>query len=90
MTEKSVRLAKQGKYTFLVPARASAGKVAEEIKALYQVEPIDVSLTSNPAKRKGTARTARVRPARRKAIVTLPPGTKIPDFILEEEKRHQD
>jgi ribosomal protein L23 len=86
LTEKSVREAKEGRYTFLLSGQLSSGQVAEMVKRLYNVNPTKVSLVKNAPKLKGIARAQRIRKSRLKAIVVLKKGEKIADFVVEEKK----
>jgi len=86
VTEKSVGLAKVGKYTFLVPEKVSGQEVGQAVRSLCNVHPTAVSLLKIPPKEKGLGKTRRRRAGTVKAIVTLKKGEKIADFIVEEKK----
>lgn len=86
ITEKSVLLAKNDKYTFRVSQNLSAPEVATIVHSLYNVHPLRVSVVKNAAKTKGSLKTKRTRAARIKAIVTVKKGEKIAEFVIEEKK----
>lgn len=85
-TEKSLREAKNGKYTFKVPATMDKKQIAAKISQLFDVKVVDVrTLKTGPEK----GRNARGRKfstiAVKKAIVTLKSGDKID--VFEEGKK---
>lgn len=80
ITEKSGMQSQVGIYTFEVEKKATKSTVAKEIKKLYKVTPVKVSIINLPEKnifyrgRKGVVSGVK------KAIVTLKKGDKI-DFV---------
>ncbi|TSC66240.1 MAG: 50S ribosomal protein L23 [Candidatus Berkelbacteria bacterium Gr01-1014_85] len=85
ITEKSLALAEQSKYTFVVNPLANKAEIAQAIVAHYQVEVRDVALIHHKSitvrKRHGYGQTA----SYTKAIVSLKNGQKIKDYQLAEE-----
>lgn len=77
ITEKSVAGSAIGKYTFLVDPSATKNEVKKLVKDLYAVDPVDVTITMRPPKRKGFGRLAGVRSGLKKATVTLKAGQSI-------------
>ncbi len=77
VTEKTAMASGKGKYTFLVRPEATKTEVKKLVKELYKVDPIDVTITTRPAKRKGWGRLAGTKPAIKKATVTLKAGQTI-------------
>jgi large subunit ribosomal protein L23 len=77
ITEKSVAGSAKGKYTFLVQPEATKNEVKKLVKELYKVDPVDVTITMRPAKKKGFGRLAGVRGGLKKATVTLKEGQTI-------------
>lgn len=77
ITEKSIASSAKGKYTFLVKQEATKSELKKLVKDLYKVDPIDITITTRPAKRKGNGRLAGTKPAIKKATVTLKAGQTI-------------
>lgn len=77
ITEKSLASSAKGKYTFLVKQEATKSEVKKLVKELYKVDPIDVTITTRPAKSKGFGRLKGMRPSIKKATVTLKAGQTI-------------
>ncbi len=84
VTEKSLRLAEQGQYTFIVHPDADKHSVAAAAKRLYAVEPIMVHTFNLPGKEKRRGKITGTRSDIYKAIVTLKPGQKIAEFSVGE------
>jgi len=77
VTEKSAYLADAGQYVFVVSKNANRVQIAQAIKAMYGVQPIKVNVTNYKGKQ---VRFGRVRGRQnnwKKAVVSLPKGTKI-------------
>lgn len=77
ITEKSVMASGKGKYTFLIKPEATKNEVKKLVKELYNVDPIDITITTRPPKQKGNGRRAGVQPGIKKATVTLKAGQSI-------------
>jgi len=80
LSEKSMDIASQGKYVFMVDDRASKIEIKRAIKELYGVTVTDVNIVKLPRKPKqGRGRRYFTR-KRIKAVVTLAPGQTIPEI----------
>lgn len=77
ITEKSVRLSTQGRYTFRCRTSANKIEIREAVERFYEVKVVDVNTLTVKGKIK---RAGRARPGKtadwKKAIVTLAPGDK--------------
>lgn len=81
ITEKAVDMTSAGKYVFGVTAKATKPEIRKAVKALHNVDVIDVKIV-NTKKKPKTARTMSgsktyYKPGVKKAIVTLKAGQKI-------------
>ena len=85
-TEKSLKLAKQGKYTFKVGRTATKAAVKTEIAGLFKVHVTGIKTISvhGEAKRNAKGKKYRTNDGK-KAMVTLKEGEKI--NIFEESKK---
>lgn len=81
VTEKSLRLQEQGRYTFEVDPMANKGIVKQAVERLFGVDVVQVNIIRVKGKRKRFGPRWMQKPGYKKAIVTLKPGQKIP--ILE-------
>ena len=77
ITEKSVAGSGKDKNTFLVKPESPTNEVKKLVKELYKDDPIVVTITIRPAKKKGFGRLAGVRGGMKKATVTLKAGQTI-------------
>jgi large subunit ribosomal protein L23 len=77
ITEKATDLTAERKYTFLVKAKASKPEIKKAMKALYNVDVVDVNVVNRPAKQKRYMNKRGFQEGYRKAIVTLKDGQKI-------------
>lgn len=88
LTEKSMKLAKNGYFTFLVDKDARKPDVVHSVKALFGVDPISIKVANYKGgvklqrNRKGITKTA----GYKKAMVQLKKGQKINIFQPVEEK----
>ena len=88
LTEKSMNLAKKGKYSFWVDPSMRKPEIIKLINGLFGVHVKEVSSANYKRKverslfRKGL----KVKPARKKAVVTLSPKEKIEIFEGGKEK----
>ncbi len=78
VTEKAMRLAKAGQYTFVVNRGARKLAVAREVAQTYAVHVTSVGITKRPAKVKSRGTQA----ARIKAVVTVKKGETIKGYDL--------
>ena len=70
ISEKSYRLADDGKYTFLVAPSANKTQIRQAVEAVFTVRVTGVNTSNRPGKRPDTKR----------AVVTLAEGHKIDLF----------
>ena len=77
ITEKATRLAKAGKYIFVVEKSAKAKQIKEALERTYGVHIIKTNIVNVPARRKRGPQGAARGGAYKKAIVTLKSGEKI-------------
>jgi large subunit ribosomal protein L23 len=79
VTEKSMEEQSLGRYTFKVNRKASKGAVANEIKRIYGVEPVEVRTMIMPGKKRRVLGTRRFIKTRKwkKAIIKLKEGQSI-------------
>ncbi|MDD4212330.1 MAG: 50S ribosomal protein L23 [Bacilli bacterium] len=80
ITEKSTKLVEQRKYTFEVMQGTNKIEVKNAIEALYPVKVIAVSIINVRKKPHKVGKYEGLRPAVRKAIVTLAEGQKLDVF----------
>ncbi|HHP50876.1 MAG TPA: 50S ribosomal protein L23 [Moorella mulderi] len=80
VTEKSTDLIKQNKYTFLVHPEANKIEIKKAVERLFNVKVLKVNTLMDRGKRRRMGRSEGRTPDRKKAIVTLKPGDKIPLF----------
>jgi large subunit ribosomal protein L23 len=80
ITEKSMGLMEENKYTFLVDKRANKITIKNAVEELFKVTVLDVKTMVVKGKMKRVGRFTGRTPARKKAIVTLKPGDKITVF----------
>lgn len=79
VSERAMRLAEQGKYTFEVALTANKIQIREAVETIFKVDVVKVNTITVPGKRRRTwgratyGRTSK----RKKAIVTLKPGQRI-------------
>ncbi|NMC35626.1 50S ribosomal protein L23 [Candidatus Beckwithbacteria bacterium] len=88
ITERSMTLAGQGRFTFEVHPKASKTMIAQAIEAAFKVSVVDVATSSIRGKirRFGSRRKEAHVGAGKKAMVTLKKGQKIDLFEIREEK----
>lgn len=80
VTEKSMNLLADNKYTFIVDKRANKTEVKNAIENIFNVKVESVRTMNIKGKPKRMGRLVGRTPARKKAIVTLKPGHKIRIF----------
>ncbi len=77
ITEKSMDLLNDNKYTFLVEKRANKTEIKNAIEDIFNVKVEKVRTMIVKGKLKRMGRTQGKRPDRKKAIITLKTGQKI-------------
>ncbi|MDN5293888.1 MAG: large subunit ribosomal protein [Eubacteriales bacterium] len=80
ITERSMELLSQNKYTFYVDPRANKVEIKRAIEELFNVKVEKVNTMNVKGKVKRMGRFVGRRPDRKKAIVTLREGDKIEIF----------
>ncbi|NLJ72228.1 MAG: 50S ribosomal protein L23 [Syntrophomonadaceae bacterium] len=80
ITEKSMDLLADNKYTFIVDKKANKTEIKNAIENIFKVNVLKVSTMNMPGKTKRMGRFEGKTPSRKKAIVTLKPGHKIRIF----------
>ncbi len=89
MTEKSLRLAQMGQFTFFVPAGFNKQSIAATVADTYKVHPLKVNIAKLPRKAKFRGRVPGYTSERIKAIVRLKTGERIPGFELPEPTKEE-
>jgi len=77
ITEKSMNLLADNKYTFVVDRRANKTEIKNAIENIFSVKVDNVRTISVKGKPKRMGRFEGRTPNRKKAIITLKPGQKI-------------
>ena len=80
ITEKSMKLVKENKYTFEVDRRADKNEIKAAIEELFNVKVLSVNVINGLKKEKRVGRYTGFVPAVTKAIVTLEKGNNIEIF----------
>ena len=81
VTEKTTMQSEVGQYTFQVDRRANKMQVKDAVETAFSVSVLSVRIVNIPAKRGRYGRTTVVKkPAWKKAVVTLAPGSTIQFF----------
>jgi large subunit ribosomal protein L23 len=80
ISEKSYRLADEGKYTFLVAPSANKTQIRQAVEAIFTVRVTGVNTSNRPGKRRRTRFGWGKRPDTKRAIVTLAAGDQIDLF----------
>ena len=84
VTEKSMRLAEHGQYTFEVTKSASKTEIAREVERLYSVSVEDVNTIHVAGKLKRRGRYLGQRADTKKAVVKVKAGQKIDAYSVGE------
>lgn len=87
ITEKSMQLLPEGRYTLHVSPNANKIEIAKEIEKRYKVSVVSVNIINIKGKVKLSPRT-RIKGRRsdvKKAIITLKKGDKLPGFEVGSE-----
>lgn len=80
ISEKSMEIAAQGKYVFIVAEKTTKAEVKRALSELYGVDVVKVNMVNLPRKPKNWGRHAYKTGKRRKAVVTLSEGQNIPEI----------
>ena len=80
ISEKSYRLADDGKYTFLVAPHANKTQIRQAVEHVFTVRVTGVNTSNRPGKRRRTRFGWGKRPDTKRAIVTLAGGDRIDLF----------
>lgn len=78
ITEKSMNLLAENKYTFIVDKRANKVEIRQAIEEIFKVKVDKVWTMNIRGKKRRMGRNEGYKPDRKKAIVLLKPGHKIP------------
>jgi large subunit ribosomal protein L23 len=80
ISEKSYRLADDGKYTFLVAPNANKTQIRQAVEAVFTVRVKGVNTSNRAGKRRRTRFGWGKRPDTKRAVVTLAEGDRIDLF----------
>jgi large subunit ribosomal protein L23 len=80
ISEKSYRLADDGKYTFLVDLGANKTQIKQAVETVFTVRVIGVNTSNRQGKRRRTRYGYGKRPDTKRAIVSLAEGDRIDLF----------
>jgi large subunit ribosomal protein L23 len=80
ISEKSYRLADEGKYTFIVAPGANRTQIRQAVEAIFRVKVTGVNTLNRPGKRRRTRFGWGKRPDTKRAIVSLKAGDRIDVF----------
>ncbi len=80
ITEKTMELVEQGKYTFEVMQGVNKIEIKNAVEQLFEVDVIGVQVINVRKKRRRVGKYEGLTPAIRKAIVTLPDGQSLDVF----------
>jgi large subunit ribosomal protein L23 len=80
ITEKTLRLAKENKYTFLVEPKVNKEQIKNAVEKVFSVKVIKVRTINYQKRQRGLTKIKSTRPRFKKAIVQLPPGQTISIF----------
>jgi large subunit ribosomal protein L23 len=80
ISEKSYRLADDGKYTFIVAPGTNKVQIRQAVEAVFRVKVTSVNTVNRPGKRRRTRFGWGKRPDTKRAIVTLAEGERIDIF----------
>lgn len=80
ITEKTVSLMEQGKYTFKVAKTANKFEIKKAVNEIFKVDVVNISTMNVKGKKKRMGRSEGMTPSWKKAIVTLKEGQQIEVF----------
>ena len=82
ITEKTMKLVEEGKYTFEVKQGSNKVEVKKAVEELFKVDVTAVNMMNTQRKRRRVGKYEGLRPAVQKAIVTLAEGQKLDVFEI--------
>jgi len=82
ITEKTMKLVEEGKYTFEVKQGSNKVEVKKAVEELFKVEVTAVNMMNTLRKKRRVGKYEGLRPAVQKAIVTLAEGHKLDVFEI--------
>jgi large subunit ribosomal protein L23 len=82
ITEKTMKLVEEGKYTFEVKQGSNKVEVKKAVEELFKVEVTAVNMMNTLRKKRRVGKYEGLRPAVQKAIVTLAEGYKLDVFEI--------
>ena len=82
ITEKSMKLVEEGKYTFEVKQGSNKVEVKKAVEELFKVDVTAVNMVNTLRKKRRVGKYEGLRPAVQKAIVTLAKGQKLDVFEI--------
>ena len=82
ITEKTTKLIEERKYSFEVMPGANKIEVKQAIESAFKVKVVDVNIVNVRRKERRVGKYEGLRPAVRKAIVTLAEGQKLDVFEI--------
>ena len=82
ITEKTMKLVDEGKYTFEVKQGSNKVEVKKAVEELFKVDVTAVNMMNTQRKRRRVGKYEGLRPAVQKAIVTLAKGQKLDVFEI--------
>ncbi len=82
ITEKSLALANEGKYTFRVNLKARCKEIGQAAKDMFDVDTVNIRTMVMPGKKKRVLKTSRFTKTKKwkKAVIQLKEGQKIDLF----------
>lgn len=89
ITEKTMRLAQGGQFTFLMDKAVTKPAIAQAVEEQFKVNVLRVTTSKTKAKDRRTGKRRLSSPGRshKKAVLTLKPGQMIEFFKLPEKKK---
>jgi large subunit ribosomal protein L23 len=82
ITEKTMKLVEEGKYTFEVKQGSNKVEVKKAVEELFKVDVTAVNMVNTLRKKRRVGKYEGLRPAVQKAIVTLAEGQKLDVFEI--------
>ncbi len=87
ISEKTVNLAKEGKFTLLVGKNLTKKEIKYLLKLYYKVDAVEVKIINKKNRKKKAAKGMKTKRGGKKLIVKLKEKQTIPGFeIIEEQK----
>lgn len=85
ITEKTVNLAKIGKFTLIVDGTATRTNIESAVSEVFKVKPLNVNIICKKSAKRKRARGVATNRGFKKAIVMLASGQKIPGFEIAQD-----